>query len=77
MKMALGVLIAAQLLATPAAMDITTYAEPENIIEYGVEGEEQTREEVLMWFYRMHNGIQQKRLWSVTYGYWITDWIDC
>lgn len=77
MKMALGVLIAAQLLATPAAMDVTTYTEPEDVIVYSVEAEEQTREEQFMWFYRMYNGVPQKRLWSITYGYWVTDWIDC
>lgn len=78
MKMALGLLIAAQLITTPAmAMDVTAYAEPENVIEYSVEGEEQSREEEFMWFYRMHNGVPQKRLWSITYGYWATDWIDC
>ncbi len=29
------------------------------------------------WRYRVYNGVQQKRLWSITYGIWLTDWIDC
>lgn len=29
------------------------------------------------WFFRVHNGILQRRLWSITYRKWLTDWIDC
>lgn len=29
------------------------------------------------WVYRIYNGVYQKRLWSLTYGKWLTDWIDC
>lgn len=29
------------------------------------------------WIYRIYEGKYQKRLWSLTYGYWLTDWIDC
>lgn len=30
------------------------------------------------WIYRKKaNGKYEKRLWSITYGYWLTDWIDC
>lgn len=32
--------------------------------------------EQTMWFTREVNGKKQKRLWSVTYGKWLTDWID-
>lgn len=35
-----------------------------------------TRTEEVKWYFRIYNGRGQKRLWSVTYGYWITDWID-
>lgn len=27
------------------------------------------------WYYRDVRNGKQKRLWSRTYGYWITDWI--
>ncbi len=27
------------------------------------------------WFYRNNNGMVEKRLWSYTYGKWLTDWI--
>jgi len=33
--------------------------------------------EELKWYYRYNEqGVLQKRLWSITYGYWMTDWID-
>ncbi len=31
--------------------------------------------EVTEWYYRNNNGILEKRLWSVTYGRWLTDWM--
>jgi hypothetical protein len=30
--------------------------------------------EVTEWCFRVYNGQRQRRLWSVTYEYWITDW---
>lgn len=27
------------------------------------------------WCYRTNNGNYEKRLWSITYGKWLTDWI--
>lgn len=29
-----------------------------------------------VWYTRVYNGKLQKRLWSTTYGVWLTDWID-
>jgi len=38
--------------------------------------EENTRAEETEWVYRItDDGLFQKRLWSITYGYWKTDWI--
>lgn len=34
------------------------------------------RGEQTIWYYRVINGVNQKRLWSVTYGCWKTDWIN-
>lgn len=37
-----------------------------------------TRAEQFEWvFRRTSDGKIQKRKWSITYGYWVTDWIDC
>lgn len=33
--------------------------------------------EETQWFYREYNGKYQKRLWSLTYRRWLTEWIDC
>ena len=33
------------------------------------------RPEETEWVIRRWNGLIQKRLWSITYGYWLTDWI--
>lgn len=35
-----------------------------------------TRSEETAWYFRVYNGILQMRLWSLTYGRWLTDWID-
>lgn len=32
------------------------------------------RAEETEWVIRWYNGLIQKRLWSITYGYWLTDW---
>lgn len=29
------------------------------------------------WYFKTINGVEYKRLWSVTYGKWLTDWIPC
>ena len=42
-------------------------SEPETVTQ--VEGE------VTEWCYRNNNGIFEKRLWSVTYGKWLTEWM--
>lgn len=36
---------------------------------------ETTHMEVTQWYSRVNNGVLEVRLWSVTYGYWKTDWI--
>ena len=32
--------------------------------------------EETVWRQRIYNGMLQKRLWSITYGKWLTEWID-
>ncbi len=41
-----------------------------------VEPGESTRAEETIWYFRVLNGMVQKRLWSLTYRRWLTDWID-
>lgn len=47
--------------------DHTTSSEPESSV--------QPRAEETEWYYRINNGYYEKRLWSITYGKWLTDWI--
>ena len=35
------------------------------------------RGEITEWRYQVKNGVLQKRLWSITYNRWLTDWINC
>lgn len=35
----------------------------------------ETRAEQVRWYYRNNNGVEEMRLWSITYGVWRTDWI--
>ncbi|MCR5461259.1 MAG: hypothetical protein K6F51_15450 [Acetatifactor sp.] len=70
-KLLLGIMIATMLLGMPV---LANSPEGEGGEEFTVvEGD---RAEVFKWFYRNHNGMIQKRLWSLTYEYWVTDWID-
>lgn len=32
--------------------------------------------EETVWYTRIYEGRMQVRLWSITYGEWLTDWID-
>lgn len=31
--------------------------------------------ERVKWYFRTNNGVLEKRLWSITYGHWITAWV--
>ena len=31
--------------------------------------------EEVVWVYREKDGVTEKRLWSYTYGCWLTDWL--
>ena len=45
-------------------------------VEPGSGLEEQDRVEETKWYYRVYDNYAiQKRLWSITYGKWLTDWI--
>ena len=70
-KLLLGTLTAMMLFGMPVMANEASHEVDIVSIE-----EEQTREEVFMWYYRTYEGRRQKRLWSITYGYWVTDWID-
>lgn len=35
------------------------------------------RSDRVEWVYMPINGVKHKRLWSLTRGIWLTDWIPC
>ncbi len=37
--------------------------------------EVQPRTEEVRWYYKTVDGVMYMRLWSLTYGKWLTDWI--
>lgn len=39
-------------------------------------GETTPMAEETVWYTRVYNGQLQKRLWSITEGKWLTDWIN-
>lgn len=63
------------------SVSAVAYAESTNVPEEETEEElvipgDQPRAEETKWYYRITDtGLVQMRLWSITYGYWKTDWI--
>lgn len=39
------------------------------------EGGISTQSEEVCWYFRMNHGVKEMRLWSITNGRWLTDWI--
>lgn len=78
MKRFLSVLLALLMLAS---ISVTAFAEVPAQSNSSSEGEavineEPTRQEETVWYFRIYQGRMQMRLWSLTYGVWLTDWID-
>ena len=62
------------------SLSATVFAEsgetPEEAVQELANDGDQTRPEETEWYYRItDDGLFQRRLWSITYGYWKTDWI--
>ena len=63
------ILLSFSVLPASAAENIVV---PSTISEDGVA----PASEETVWCTRIHNGVLQKRLWSITYGKWLTEWED-
>lgn len=61
----LVLMCAASLLVAPAQ----AYAPPND--DSGISAQADT----VRWYYRMNNGVMEMRLWSITQGRWLTDWV--
>jgi len=63
-------------LCAPAFADFVNVPTQTEITSPGKNPGDPGRPEETMWFYRTtESGLIQKRLWSLTYGYWLSDWI--
>lgn len=80
MKKKLGILCLAMLLCANMFTTISFASEvPEAPTDSTTTSTQQMRPmvEETEWVYRYNNGVLQKRLWSLTYGKWLTEWVDC
>ena len=66
---ALAVLCALTLFTSGIA-PVHAYAPPSG-------GTAETQAEQVVICYRTRDGVREMRLWSLTYGYWKTDWMPC
>lgn len=73
MLVTLTLIIATLLVPTEVS---AAFAEPVDPVNYQDDQIMPLWEET-MWYTRIKDGKLQKRLWSITYGRWLTDWIDC
>lgn len=62
-------------LSVPAFAEAANEPAEDEIVFVSKDPGEPGRPEETEWYFRVANGLLQKRLWSITYGYWLTDWI--
>ena len=41
------------------------------------EGDAVVQSEEIRIYYRVNHGVREMRIWSLTYPYWLTDWVPC
>lgn len=79
MKRLLSLFLALLILASvsvPAFADDPVEANGSSEEVTVLEADSITRQEETEWHFRTYLGRRQMRLWSITYGHWLTDWID-
>lgn len=62
--------------AVPAFADGLEAPDGSDVEIIAVKPGDSTRAEETCWYYRVYYGMVQMRKWSLTYGRWLTDWID-
>lgn len=79
MKKFISLLLSLTLLVSLSASVFADFTSSPTQTEVTVDGknpEDPGRAEETVWIYRTtESGLIQMRLWSITYGYWLTDWI--
>ena len=65
------------LTALSFSIPTSAYAAELSPIAISEQGDVAPAAEQTQWIFRVNeDGVPQKRLWSITYGVWLTDWID-
>lgn len=59
-------LICAVSLLVPPAQAYTPPSNDDGISTYS---------ETFRWYFRTNHGVEEMRLWSITYQRWVTDWV--
>lgn len=78
MRFLVSAMVALTLLTAPvSAIEAKAEIPQEKTTEASDSKLENLRGEVFKWYYRRYKGRLQRRLWSLTEGEWVTDWIDC
>lgn len=67
----IAVILCALALCSTMFAPVYAYAPPDD------DGGISTCAEVVRWYFRTNNGVEEMRLWSVTQGRWLTDWVPC
>ena len=68
LRTAVTAILLCALLSAPA------YAVYDSVTPVSTESASVARAEETQWYFRNYNGILQKRLWSITYMKWLTEW---
>lgn len=78
MKRKICITMVAGLLAFTLAGTATAYSGVafEHDVALNATSENIYRAEQTAWYYRIVDGKKQMRLWSITEGMWLTDWMD-
>ncbi len=77
MKRILVIMMAILTLSSTFCAPVLAADNADNTPESNIQAADNARTSQNVWYTRTYNGKQQKRLWSLTYGCWLTDWIDC
>lgn len=68
-KRILAAFVALMCAVTLLAAPVQAYAPPSD------EGGISTQSEHVCWYFRNNHGVEEMRLWSITRGIWLTDWV--
>lgn len=65
----LATFVALMCTVTLLAAPVQAYAPPDD--DSGISAQADT----VRWYFRTNHGVEEMRLWSITRGIWLTDWV--